>query len=61
LEKKIQNQRTAGSQKIKEPLGLGKFGRKKKVQIQRMAGCGYFKSFKEPPGFMKELAMTQQL
>jgi len=47
-------------QKIKELLGPGKF-EKKKVQIQRMAGCGYFKNFKEPLGFMKEPGMTQQL
>jgi hypothetical protein len=35
--------------RIKEPLGSGSL----KKQIERTAGSGYFKNFKEPPGFVK--------
>jgi hypothetical protein len=31
-----------------------------KIQIQRTANSRYLKNFKELPGFMKELAKTQQ-
>jgi len=31
-----------------------------KIQIQRIAGSGYFKKFKELLGFMNELAKTRQ-
>ncbi len=55
--KKNQNQRTVSSKslksfRIKEPHVLGVW----KNQIQRIVSFGYFRSFKEPPGFMKEPA-----
>jgi hypothetical protein len=56
--------------RIKEPPGLGvrKNSESKnhqvwvfeKIQIQRTANSRYLKNFKELPGFMKELAKTQQ-
>jgi hypothetical protein len=58
---KNQNQRTVSSKylksfRIKEPHVLGIW----KNQIQRIASFGCFRNFKEPPGFKKEPAKTQQ-
>jgi hypothetical protein len=58
---KNQNQRTVSSEylksfRIKEPQVLGIW----KNQIQRIASFGCFRNFKEPPGFKKEPAKTQQ-
>jgi hypothetical protein len=47
-----------GITRIQRTTGSGHFG--KKFHNQRIADSGYFKTLKEPPGFMKKPANTQQ-